>query len=103
MTPMGGNLALVPTHVHLNLLGWVTLAMYGLIHQAFPVMRNSRLALAQFWMAVIGAIFLPVGFALARDNPLHKLLVGAGAAGGAAAAILFTGMFGMTVVFASRG
>ena len=103
MTPMGGNLVLLPTHVHFNLIGWATLALYGLIHQAFPEMRDSRLAPLQFWLAVAGGFLLPIGFALARDNPLHKLIVGLGAAGGATAASLFTVMFGMKVVLARRG
>ena len=29
MTPMGGNLALLPTHAHFNLFGWATLAIYA--------------------------------------------------------------------------
>ena len=102
MTPMGGNLALLPTHAHFNLLGWVTLALYGLIHQAFPELGNSRLAPVQFWLATMGGFLMPIGFALSRDNPAHRFIVGGGAAGGATAVILFTIMFGLTVVPARR-
>jgi len=26
----------MPTHAHMNLLGWVSMALFGLIYQAFP-------------------------------------------------------------------
>lgn len=102
MTPMGGNLALLPTHAHFNLFGWVTLALYGLIHHAYPQLGSTRLARFQFALAVLGGVGLPIGFALARDNPAHKPLIGLAAASGALAAILFALMFVSKVVFAKR-
>ncbi|MBV1702289.1 MAG: hypothetical protein KGQ46_10760 [Hyphomicrobiales bacterium] len=99
MTPMGGNLALLPTHVHLNLFGWVTLTLYGLIHNAFPELGQHRLARAQFWFAVVGGIALPIGFGLPRASAAHIPLIGGGALSGAIAAICFAIMFGRTVVF----
>ncbi len=102
MTPMGGNLALLPTHAHFNLFGWVTLCLYGLIHHAYPELGAARIARLQFWLAVVGGVGLPVGFALARDNPAHKALIGLAAASGALAAILFALMFAGKVVFAKR-
>lgn len=30
---LGGNFALAPAHAHVNLLGWVTMALYGLYHR----------------------------------------------------------------------
>lgn len=99
MTPMGGNLALLPTHAHFNLFGWATLAICGLIHQAYPQLGRGRLAFAQFALAVLGSVCLPIGFAIARDYHAHKVLVGVGALCGAAAAILFAIMFGVMAAF----
>ncbi len=93
MAPMGGDLAQLPTHAHFNLFGWVTLALYGLIHHAIPQLGTLRLARTQYWLALIGAICLPLGFASPHEWALHNGLVGGGAIAGAIAAILFAIMF----------
>lgn len=66
---------LVPAHVHLNLLGWVTLAAFGLMHRAYPALATSRMALAQCVLAVIASIAMPAGLAvmlLTHDAALVK-------------------------------
>lgn len=65
-----------PIHVHINLVGWVTLAIYGLIHRAYPAMSASRLAWPQFWIAQAGALVFPIGIALSiyRDWPVLAIL-----------------------------
>ena len=37
-------------HAHLNLLGWATLALAGIIYWLFPAAGNNRLAIAHFWL-----------------------------------------------------
>lgn len=61
-----------PIHAHINLVGWVTLALYGLIHRAYPAMASSRLASLQFWIAQAGALAFPIGIALSiyREWPV---------------------------------
>ncbi|MBS0386019.1 MAG: hypothetical protein JSS00_11785 [Proteobacteria bacterium] len=54
-----------PAHAHLNLAGWVTLALYGLIHHAFPNLGKARLAPIQCALAIFGAIVMPVGILIA--------------------------------------
>jgi hypothetical protein len=41
-----------PVHAHLNLLGWVSLGLFGLFYRAFPAAAASKLAKAQFWIYV---------------------------------------------------
>jgi hypothetical protein len=102
MTPAGGDLLLLPTHVHFNLFGWTTLALYGLIHGAFPQLAGARLAPAQFWLALAGGVFLPIGFGLPRESAAHAPVVAAGALGGSAAVLMFAAMFIGKVVLARR-
>ncbi len=102
MTPMGGDLALLPTHAHFNLFGWVTLSLYGLIHNAYPELGSGRIARAQFWLAVLGGVCLPVGFAIARESHAHNIVIGLGAISGAIAAVLFAILFGIKVLFGKR-
>ncbi|TCS32758.1 hypothetical protein EDC30_12030 [Paucimonas lemoignei] len=44
------NFTLRPVHAHVNLLGWTTLALSGLIYSLFPLAAQSRLAKLHFWL-----------------------------------------------------
>jgi len=44
------NFTLRPVHARVNLLGWATLALAGLIYSVFPKAAESRLAAVHFWM-----------------------------------------------------
>jgi hypothetical protein len=37
-------------HVHLNLLGWVSMALFGIVYRLFPHAARSRLASIHFWL-----------------------------------------------------
>jgi hypothetical protein len=39
-------------HAHLNLLGWVTLALFGLFYRVVPAATGTTLAKVQFWIYV---------------------------------------------------
>lgn len=54
-----------PAHAHLNLAGWVTLALYGLIHRAFPALGKAKLAGAQCVLAILGAVLMAPGILIA--------------------------------------
>lgn len=45
-----GNFVLRPVHVHIGLLGWVSLALAGLIYSIHPAAARSRLATVHFWL-----------------------------------------------------
>jgi hypothetical protein len=49
---MGASMdfTLRPVHAHLNLLGWVTMALAGLIYTVYPDAGTSRLAKVHFWL-----------------------------------------------------
>ena len=47
-------------HAHINLLGWVSLAVTGLIYHVFPVAGNSKLAKVHFWFHMIGVPLLTI-------------------------------------------
>src|SRR5215467_14010306 len=58
------QLAQVPVHAHLNLLGWVSMALFGLIYHAYPAAGQTKLAAWHFWIhnlsvpAFMAALFL---------------------------------------------
>ncbi|MEY2866716.1 MAG: hypothetical protein RIQ43_742 [Pseudomonadota bacterium] len=55
-----GNHGMYPVHAHINLLGWVSMALFGLIYRQFPAMAGNKLAKAHFW---IYSLALPVNMA----------------------------------------
>ena len=44
------NFTLRPVHAHLNLLGWTTMALAGLIYSVYPEAGTSPLARIHFWL-----------------------------------------------------
>ncbi len=44
------DFTLRPVHAHVNLLGWTTLALAGLIYTVFPAAGRSVLARIHFWL-----------------------------------------------------
>jgi hypothetical protein len=52
-----GNFQLAPVHAHINLLGWVTLAIASGVFKLWPQTAQTRLANAFFW---IYGLSLPV-------------------------------------------
>lgn len=54
---------LSPVHVHLNLLGWVALALGGMMYHQFPQAAASRLGRAHYWLHMIGIPVMMVGLA----------------------------------------
>ena len=48
------NFSLTPIHVHLNLLGWVSMAIFGIIYVLFPKAGTTKLAKTHFWVYNIG-------------------------------------------------
>ena len=59
------DFALAPAHAHNNLLGWVTMALYGFYYKAVPGAAVTRLAVVHFWVAFVGALTFGPGVALA--------------------------------------
>lgn len=53
--------SLLPVHAHLNLLGWVTLAIIAGIYQLNPTLGETRLAKVHFWLHNIGTPLMLLG------------------------------------------
>jgi cbb3-type cytochrome oxidase subunit 1 len=65
-------------HAHLNVVGWATMALFGLIYRAWPALGERRLAMAHFWTATVGIPILLVGmFIVKRTGDEAVVSVGA--------------------------
>lgn len=58
-----GNHAIMPAHAHLNLLGWVSLFLFGIYYERRPALDASRLALIQVWVWSLGTVVLTIAVA----------------------------------------
>ncbi|MGE5624422.1 MAG: cytochrome-c oxidase [Bacillota bacterium] len=59
------KLQYIPVHAHVNLLGWVTMGLAGLIYGRYPQAGGSRLGQVHFWghnivlpILIAGLIFM---------------------------------------------
>ena len=58
--------ALAPVHAHVNLLGWASLAIMGVVYHVHPAAGATRLARVHFWIHNIAlpVFMLGLGFSL---------------------------------------
>lgn len=58
------NFTLRPVHAHINLLGWATMALAGLVYSVYPQAGLSRLAKVHFWLNNVSLPVMAVALAL---------------------------------------
>lgn len=58
------------THAHINLIGWVGFALFGLYYDRVRHAAQSLLARIHFWSAQIGYIMIIAGIWLIHDGVL---------------------------------
>jgi len=57
-----------PAHAHLNLLGWVSLFLFGIYYHLHPSLDTNRLASVQVWIWIAATIVLSIGVALVHSG-----------------------------------
>jgi cbb3-type cytochrome oxidase subunit 1 len=57
--------SLATVHVHINLLGWMSLAIAGIFYTLFPHLSETSAAKAHFWLHNIGLPVMMISIALA--------------------------------------
>jgi cbb3-type cytochrome oxidase subunit 1 len=43
-------------HAHINLLGWVSMVLYGLVYRVVPQAAEGRLPVVHFWLALASVL-----------------------------------------------
>ncbi|MCB8821282.1 hypothetical protein [Microvirga rosea] len=71
------NFQLAPVHAHLNLLGWASLALFGLIYRAYPALTRSWLAKLHLWLSGVAALAFPAGIyvSITYEKPMLAILM----------------------------
>jgi hypothetical protein len=95
------DFALAPVHAHVNLLGWATLALFGLAYRAYPALAASRLAPVQFTAATLGAGAMGVGIFLSITYGEHNVVAAATLMVLASTMLFFANLL-INVVFVAR-
>ncbi|HRO12555.1 hypothetical protein [Amaricoccus sp.] len=93
------DFTLMPAHAHLNLLGWVSMALYGLYYRGAALLR-IRLAWIQAGIATVGFVTMTGALAalLLTLDPRFEPLIGVGAS----LSLLAMALFLFQVVIESR-
>lgn len=70
------DFSLAPVHAHINLVGWASLALFGIVYRLYPQMAQSRLAGLHFILAAPAAVMFPIGIALSilAERPLVAIV-----------------------------
>ena len=55
---ISGNHNIIGAHAHANLLGWVTMAIFGGYYALNPTKAQSRLANLQYWVYTTGVVVI---------------------------------------------
>lgn len=64
------DFSLAPMHAHINLVGWASLALFGLGYRA-GLAKNDGLAAIHFWVALAGVVIFPVGIYFALTSRIE--------------------------------
>jgi cbb3-type cytochrome oxidase subunit 1 len=70
------DFSLAPVHAHINLVGWASLSLFGIVYKLYPEMARTRLAALHFILAAPAAMLFPIGIALSMlyDRPLVAIV-----------------------------
>lgn len=65
------DFTMMPAHAHLNLAGWVTLALYAIYYRLTPTAAQGLLPRVQALLAIVGvAIFVPgIAISVSSGSP----------------------------------
>lgn len=58
------NHAQMPAHAHLNLLGWISLFLFGIFYKLHPASDTGLFAKVQVMLWIVGTLVLVTGVAL---------------------------------------
>ena len=70
------DFSLAPVHVHVNLVGWASLALFGLTYRAWPELHVGGWARAHFFLTAPTALLFPLGIYIVMryQHPLLAII-----------------------------
>lgn len=70
------DFAMAPVHAHINLVGWASSALFGVVYALYPQLQERWLAKLHFTLAAPAAVLFPAGIYLAifHQQPLLAIV-----------------------------
>ncbi|MCR9137081.1 MAG: hypothetical protein NXI27_13860 [Alphaproteobacteria bacterium] len=100
---IGGNHNVIGAHAHVNLLGWVTMALFGSYLAIAPAKAEGRLAMIQYYVYTAGVVIItPSLYFMLLGNEALEPLVAIGSLISFAGVLLFAYMIFSGETSASR-
>jgi hypothetical protein len=65
---ISGDHSAFPAHAHLNLLGFVSLFLFGIFYRLNPAVDANRLAIPQVWIWIASTIVTAIGVGLVHTG-----------------------------------
>lgn len=65
---ISGDHSAHPAHAHLNLLGWVSLFLFGIYYRLRPSLEHDKRALTQVWLWLAGTVVQAIGVGLVHTG-----------------------------------
>lgn len=76
---MSGNHNVIGAHAHINLLGWVTSAIFGGYYALNPAKAEKRIAMAHYAIYTVGVVVMTVSlYAMLSGTPGFETTVAVG-------------------------
>jgi len=63
-------------HAHINLIGFASMTLFGLLYRSFPALGESKLAPWHFMLYNVGAVIFLIGIPLAQAHQTVALAAG---------------------------
>lgn len=87
---ISGDHSAFPAHAHINLLGWVTSAIFGGYYALNPEKSQRRLAMVHYALYTLGlVVMLPALYLMLNGNPSLEPIVAGGSLIVAASVLIF--------------
>lgn len=64
-----------PVHAHLNLVGWASMALFGISYRVWPELGQTRLARLHFTLAAPAGTLFPIGIFLGMTFQFATLAI----------------------------
>src|ERR1043166_8184073 len=69
------DFTMAPAHAHLNLLGWVTMALFGTYYTLAAGSYSMKLAWINFWVSAAGVLFMIPSLAMYLADQTDKSII----------------------------
>jgi uncharacterized membrane protein YgdD (TMEM256/DUF423 family) len=71
------DFSLAPVHAHMNLVGWASLALFGITYKLYPELQERWPAKLHFALAAPAAILFPIGIYMSINHGQPLLAIAA--------------------------